>query len=214
MGKFFDPERGLWSWLSTLVDICGLSLLWLFLCLPVDTIGPATAALYFAVVKCVRKRDGGAFHCYLRSFRENLKTGVLLTLVCAAAVLALTAGYLIMRANRNSQQGYIMYVAYYVVLILPAGVLCYLFPLLGRFTLGVRQLLVTAFELAVRHLPSTVILVLLAAEAVAFGLERWWPALFMPAATALLSSLFLERIFKKYSPELAQEDEEQLPSEE
>jgi len=214
MGKFFDPERGLWSWLSTLVDICGLSLLWLSLCLPVVTIGPATAALYFAVVKCVRKRDSGAFHCYLRSFRENLKTGVLLTLICTAAVLALTAGYLIMRANRNSQQGYIMYAAYYVALILPAGVLCYLFPLLGRFALGGRQLLATAFGLAVRHLPSTVILVLLTAEAVAFGLERWWPALFMPAVTALLSSLFLERIFKKYSPELAREDEEESPSEE
>lgn len=214
MGKFFDPERGIWSWLSTLVDICGLSLLWLFLCLPVVTIGPATAALYFAVVKCVRRRGSGAFHCYLRSFRENLKTGVLVTLLCLAAMLALAAGYLIMRANRNSQQGYIMYAAYYVALILPAGVLCYLFPLLGRFAFGVRELLVTAFELAVRHLPSTVILVLLTAETVAFGLELWWPALFMPAVTALLSSLFLERIFKKYSPELAREDEEESPSEE
>lgn len=214
MGKFFDPERGLWSWLSTLVDICGLSLLWVVLCLPVVTIGPATAALYFAVVKCVRKRDGGAFRSYLRSFKENLKVGVLATLICGAAVLALTAGYLVMRANRNSQQGYIMYAAYYVALMLPAGVLCYLFPLLGRFAFGVRQLFVVAFELAVRHLPSTVILVLMTAEAVAFGLERWWPVLFMPAVIALLSSLFLERIFKKYSPELARENEEESPSEE
>lgn len=214
MGKFFDPERGLWSWLSTMVDICGLSLLWLLLCLPVVTIGPATAALYFAVVKYVRKRESGAFRGYLHSFRENLKTGIPATLLCAAVVLLLAAGYLIMRANRNTEQGYIMYAAYYVALILPAGILCYAFPLLGRFAFGVGELLSTAFKLALRHLPSTVILVLLTAESVVFCLERWWPALFMPAVTALLSSLFLERIFKKYSPELAQEDEEEALCEE
>ena len=45
MGEFFNPEKGVWAWLSTLVDICGLSILWTFLCLPAVTIGPATAAL-------------------------------------------------------------------------------------------------------------------------------------------------------------------------
>ena len=51
MGEFFNPEKGIWAWLSTMVDIVGLSVLWIFLCLPVVTIGPATAALYYTVVK-------------------------------------------------------------------------------------------------------------------------------------------------------------------
>ena len=44
MRDLFNPEKGLWRWLGTLVDVCGLSLLWTALCLPVVTIGPATAA--------------------------------------------------------------------------------------------------------------------------------------------------------------------------
>ena len=100
MGKCFDPERGLWSLLSTLVDICGLSLLWALLCLPVVTIGPATAALYYPVVKAVRRKDREAFHAFFHSFRQNLRTGIPATLLWAAA-LALLASWL-MRGGRHS----------------------------------------------------------------------------------------------------------------
>ena len=40
MGEFFNPEKGIWVWLSTLVDIVGLSIFWAVLCLPAVTIGP------------------------------------------------------------------------------------------------------------------------------------------------------------------------------
>ena len=61
MGEFFNPEKGIWVWLSTLVDIVGLSIFWAVLCLPAVTIGPATAALYYTVVECLRGRQSGGF---------------------------------------------------------------------------------------------------------------------------------------------------------
>ena len=96
MGGFFNPERGIWAALSTLVDVCGLSILWLFLCLPVVTIGPATAALYYTVVKCVRGRESGAFKYYLLSLRDNMKVG------CAATLLCLLAGALLAGGDGGS----------------------------------------------------------------------------------------------------------------
>ena len=56
---------------------------------------------------------------------------------------------------------YVLYIAQYFVLMLPAGVLCWLCPLLGRFEYGVRDLFGTALRLTVLHLPSTVVMVLL-----------------------------------------------------
>ena len=85
MGSFFNPEKGIWAWLSTAVDIVGLSIAWLFLCLPLVTAGPATAALYHAVVLYVRPREQGAFKDFFRSFRRNLRVGTAATLVCLAA---------------------------------------------------------------------------------------------------------------------------------
>ena len=207
MGEFFNPEKGIWVWLSTLVDVLGLSIFWACLCLPVVTIGPATAALYYTVVKCVRRREPGAFGYYFRSLRENLKVGCAASLICAALAAVFAWGYAVMRANAVTDLGRVLHGVYYGALFLPAGVLCWLFPLLGRFAFGVRDLFVTALQLALRHLPTTVVVTLLVAEVAAVCIPNWWPALFLPAVTALLVSLFFEKIFAKYAPELARGEE-------
>jgi uncharacterized membrane protein YesL len=81
------------------------------------------------------------------------------------------------------------------------GTLCYLFPLMGRFAMSLGQLWRTAFFLAMRHLPSTVIITMLTVELVIFTAEKWWPIFFSPVLALLLTSLFLERIFPKYLSE-------------
>lgn len=207
MRDFFNPEKGVWAWLSTLVDICGLSILWIFLCLPLVTIGPATAALYFAVVTCVRKRESGAFKAFFHSLRQNLRTGLPATAIALALALLLAGGHRIMEwyGTRLGGWAYAAYVAYHFALLAPAGVLCWLSPLLGRFEYKVGGLFAMALRLALAHLPSTVVVTLLTAETAVWCVEKWWPVLFMPAVTALLASLFLERIFQKYAPELKEE---------
>ena len=211
MGEFFNPEKGIWAWLSTLVDVVGLSVLWIALCLPVVTIGPATAALYYAMVRYVRRRESGAFGGYLRSFRANFAVGLRATLTVIPLFLLLLGGYRIVcwYGTRLGGMAYILYVAYYFALVHPGGVLCWLFPLLGRFEYGVRDLFRTAFQLTAAHLPSTVILVLLTGQSAVFCLNRWWPVVFLPSVGMLLASLFTERIFCKYSPELAAEEREE-----
>ena len=215
MGNFFNPEKGIWVWLSTLVDVCGLSLLWLLLCLPAVTAGPATAALYYTVVKCVRGRESGAFGYFFRSFRDNLKTGLKADLIVLPAAVLLLLLHHIVRWYGTREGGllYVLYVAQYFFLMLPAGMLCWLFPLLGRFDYGVGGLFRTAFQLTLAHLPSTVVIVLLTAQSAAFCIERWWPVLFMPSVAMLLVSLFTERVFQKYAPELASKEGER-PGEE
>ena len=69
--------------------------------------------------------------------------------------------------------------------------------------MGLKDLFRTALLLALRHLPTTIVLVLLTVQMVAIGVQLWWPVLFAPVLTVLLVSLFLERIFAKY---LSEED--------
>lgn len=211
MGEFFNPEKGIWAWLSTLVDVCGLSIAWIFLCLPVVTAGPATAALYYTVVKCVRGRESGAFGYFFRSFRDNFKTGLKTTLIVLPAAALLLALHHIVRWYGTRVGGvlYILYVAQYFALMVPAGMLCWLFPLLGRFDWEVRGLFRTAFQLTAAHLPSTVVIVLLTAQTAAFCVSYWWPVVFAPSVAMLLVSLFTERVFRKYVPELAPQEAEE-----
>ena len=210
MGEFFNPEKGIWVWLSTMVDVFGLSIFWACLCLPVVTIGPATAALYYTVVKCVRGREGGAFGYFFRSFLQNFKVGLLAGLIAIPLALLLFGGHYIVRwyGTRLGGGAYVLYVAYYFALILPAGVLCWLFPLLGRFDYRVGGLFRMAFQLTAAHLPSTVVVVLLTAQTAVFCIEEWWPVVFMPVIAMLLVSRFFEKIFQQHSPEPPPEQEE------
>ena len=48
--RIFNPNNLFFQGCSKIFDLVVLSALWLALCLPVVTIGPATAALYYTVV--------------------------------------------------------------------------------------------------------------------------------------------------------------------
>ena len=199
--KVFNPDNAWWAFLGRGVDLVGLSLAWGFLCLPVLTIGPATSALYYTVVKCFRQKEKSTFTLFWRAFRADLKQGVAATLLCLPVSLLLYLGYSVMKANWSSDFGAVMFVAYDIALIVPLGVMVWLFPLLGRFDAPLKDSLRTAAFLTFRHLPSTLILVLLTVETVVSLIEKWWPVFFAPALWALLSSLFMERIFPKYLTE-------------
>ena len=207
MRRVFDPENGWWSFLGRGVDLVGLSLAWTFLSLPVVTFGPATAALYYTVVKCFRQKEKSTFTIFWRAFRGNLKQGIAATLLCVPVLLVLIFGYSVMKANWGSDFGAVMFVAYDIAMVVPLGILCWLFPLLGRFDAPLKDSLRTAAFLTFRHLPSTVILVLLTVETAVALIEKWWPVFFAPALWALLCSLFMERIFPKY---LTEDEKEQM----
>ena len=199
--RLFDPENLLFRELSHMVDVVGLSLLWLLLCLPVVTIGPATAALYHTAVKGLRRDDPDTFRRFLRSFRENWKQGVLVTLLCIPPVLLLKLGLDVMTANAGTPQGMAMLCVYTAVLLLPLGLLSWLFPLLGRFRFATGQLFATALRLTLAHLPTAMLAAVLNTAAVVLMGLLVWPVLALPMLTALVVSFPLEKVFARYMTE-------------
>ena len=58
--------------LYSFVCIVGGSLLWLVLCIPVITAGPATAALYRAPCPTLRRAEENFLKTFLGTFRQRL----------------------------------------------------------------------------------------------------------------------------------------------
>ena len=85
----FNPENSIWRVTGKLVDLMLLSVFWLACSLPVVTLGPASAALYHTVVQCIRGNRRDSWTLFFRTFRDNLKVGVLTTLVVLAVGAAL-----------------------------------------------------------------------------------------------------------------------------
>ena len=197
----FQVNNRFWSSVSRLTDIVGLSILWIFLCLPVITLAPATAALYFTIVKSFRQGEESTFRTMLRAFRDNLRRGIPVSITAAAALILLGAGYSVMAQNRSGVMGFVMYCIYCAALLLPAGMLCCAFPMLGRFSLDFRQLFQNAFLLTLGHAPVMVLLVLLNLAAVIWTAVCWYPVFFLPVLLTLLSTYLLEPVFAKHLSE-------------
>lgn len=199
LNQVFSPDNLFWKLISKAVDFVGLSLFWILLSLPVVTVGPATCGLYRAVTKSLRKwEDEGAFSIMWRGFRENLKKGILATVCFEVLGLLLGYGYMVMRANWGSNLGAVMFVTYDLALFIPIGMVIFFFPTMANFSQSLKEYFVNSLFLTIRHFPSSIVLVLLYIEMVIFVLEKWAPILFAPSLLMLLTSFFLERIYKKY----------------
>lgn len=208
LGRVFRYQGWLWRTLNTLTDIMALSVLWLLLSLPVLTLGAATAALYDSVVRCIRYKQPRPYARFFRTFKNELVPGALLTLLWGAvAALGLWMLALLRQYSAASPSAGAAGAAYYVALVVPLGAACWVFPTLSRCALGFGALNATALKLAVGHLPSTVILVLMTGELARLSVRWLYPLAFMPAVMMLLWSLFTEPAFKKHGAGIAAEPE-------
>ena len=136
---------------------------------------------------------------FLKTFRAEFKNAFLSSLLWGVLILAgvLTVRYLL-ALGETSRSAFAAGIAYYVVLIVPLGSACWVFPILSRFTFDFGSLNKTAFRFTFAYLPRTLILVLLTIEVLQWSLNYLFPFLFMPALTMLLWSLFIEPVFEKY----------------
>ena len=203
MKGLFSPNNLFFRSLSWMVDIVGISFLWLLLTVPVVTAVPAGAALYHTCALCVRRGEDGAFGRFFRSFRQNLRQGCILSVPVAALGVMLLWGRGVMLAASNQVGGYatVMYGIYDVVLFLPLGICCWMVPLLGRFEFGSRELFRTAMFLTLRHLPATVFTVVVVLGTAVLCLAMVPLLLLLPVGAAVLLSFPMERVFRRYLPD-------------
>ena len=206
-------DNAFFTFLSKACDVLFLSFIWVVACIPIVTIGPANTALYYATVKVIRRDRGYLFREFFKSFKLNFKrafaVGVLLT------VLFVILGIDIRWARQNISDGgafiSILYGIFIAIIFLLISVTIYVFPILSRFDMTVKQLLKAAVFISMRHLPSTIAMLVITAIG-ALGIYIIPIAvLVIPAAVVLLNSFFMERILKKYMPKAEEASDEEHP---
>lgn len=206
MSSIFNVDNPLFTGLNKVVDTFFLSVIFIITCIPVFTIGPALTALYYATAKSLRRDRGYISKEYFKAFKMNFKQGFLsgLIITVAALILAFDWNY---AKSLHTTMGVILFSVFTAMFFILLSISIYIFPILSRFKTNVKQLFKTAFFMSMRHLPSTILMVI---TVVFFGLLVYVFAigiLFVPAVCALLVSFLMERIFKKYIP--AKEGEEE-----
>ena len=211
MRRFFNADNWLWAPLGTLGDLVMLSLLWTVFSVLILTLGPASAALYDAAVRGMRRREETVIARFFSTFRRELKTGVLSTLLCAAIVLATAALFAslaaLLPANETIRRLLLIAACLFVFFFL--CVLCWVWPTLSRFTLGPRELLAVSLRLAFGHILRSAAMALVWGMALYAGLRYVAPMFICPALAALLSSLLIEPVFRLYEAQSTQPQDEE-----
>ena len=200
MAGFFNYDNPIITGINKIVDMILLSLIYVIICIPIITIGPATTALYYTVVKNIRKERGYPFREFFKSFKDNFKQGFIVTIILIVMYLILVVDIQFAK-NLTGTTGTIFSGIFIGLFLIAIAVNVHVFPYLSRFEVTIKQLFKNSFFLAIRHLPSTILMVII----LGVGLLVSWiipiAVFVVPAIVALLQSLLIERVFKKYMPD-------------
>ena len=199
--KLLEPDSSFMYFMTKAGQVIILNFLWLVSCIPVFTIGPATASLYYAMMKNIRRNRGYPVMEYLSSFKRTFVKGSILTLAAGICFFLLYHLQTI-ALMRENDTGIFLSRIYMTLMVVTAAVLIYLFPVLSRFTMKMTSMVKLAFVMAVRYIGYT-ILILVVTAALVFIWFYYLPVpviLFLPGAWCYVCTFMIEKALRKYMP--------------
>lgn len=201
----FHIESPLMRILNKISDLIIVSVMWFVLCIPVVTIGAATTAAYYTIVKVVRRDRGTMLNEFFKSFKQNFKDSFFINLILAGLQILLVYNiyvtYKAFEVNQEVPALFNMLVAYVVLLFMFVAISFFTYAFLSRFTLKGWKLVKFAMFATFRHFPSAILLVLcFAACGLLIGLVPVGIVI-VPAFFMFVYTWLLEKILRKYMTE-------------
>lgn len=165
--KFFSTDSPFYRFMTRLWDMIKLNFLWMVFSIPIVTIGPATVAAYSVTLKMVDEREGYVARQFVKAFKENLKQGIPLGLICLAASYAAYLDFELF--NKLENNPVIFLIAGIVTIFFIVMIFLYAFPLSARYENTLIGTMKNGFRIATKYFVRTIFLVIiLAVEVVVF----------------------------------------------
>lgn len=209
--EIFNFDNKFFRFVSKLVDVFCVSMLWLIACLPVFTIGASSTALYYTVNKVIHHERGYLWREFWGSFRSNFRQATQLWLLFLGFMLLMWADQYIMSVFM--EEGTILwYMGYFFLIMFWIAFVAWLFvyPNIARFQNSNREIVKNAMLMMVAHLPLTLLLIvsLVILLLITWGIPGL--AVIMPAVFISVQNSIMERIFRRYMSEEDRKKEEEL----
>ena len=209
-----NPDNRIMSFLAKLGDMFILNVLYLVCCIPVITIGAATTALYYNTLKMAENRESYVWREFLRTFKENFKQATIIWMIILVIGAVLVGDFLVMGGIGSQALASVTAIVVIVVGVFLILTAVYVFPVLARFDNSVLNIMKYALLMAIRHLPSTVVILaihsvplLLAFASLEAFIRGLLPVLlFTVSILAYFESKLFSRIFSNYYPKTEDND--------
>lgn len=197
MGNLFNMDNAFFRFMGKLFDVVALNIVFIIVCIPLVTIGPAISALYYASVKSIRRDRSYPikefFKAFKRDFRQSFIVGLILVL--AAVIIYVDIRFVVDYIKNDFTA---MRYVYLVIGLVISFISVYIFPLISRFSLKISGLFRLSFYLAIRHLLTTIVsIILLFGGFVLVYISAGLALLFVPVLANLLISIMMEKVLIK-----------------
>lgn len=202
-----NTDSRIMNFLNKLGDMFILNIIYLASCIPIVTIGAATTALYYNTLKMAENRESYVWRDYWKSFRQNFRQATVIWLILLG-VIALLGADMVLLGGMSKALGSVIALIVIVlgIFLILTGV--YIFPVLARFDNTVKNTVKNALIMSIRHLPSTVVIVLLHGLPLLLSLVSVQVfirgvlvvLLFTVSILAYFQSRLFSRVFSNYYP--------------
>lgn len=207
MGKIFDYDGPLMSFVSRFASLMWLGVLTLLCCIPVVTAGASFTAMYYTVFK-MRDRDRGyVAENFFHAFKTNFVKSTAFWLLIIVMYCILYADFVILTKS-TYEFPTLLLAATILIAVLVVLTTSYVFPLQARFENTMKQTLKNAFLMSLFHLPKSILIIFL--HVVPYVILYIYPVSY-PAvlvlglsAPAYFNAVLFLQIFQKYSPQEAE----------
>jgi len=195
----FRVDGPVYEFFRRFVDVLILNFLWLLFSLPVVTIGASTVAVYSVTLKMVEDREGYIAKSFIKAFKENLRQGIVLGLLAIGAFYFVYLNiHMFYAIESNPLPLLIMGIfagVYFIFSFL------YAFPLSARYKNTLRKTLNNSFQISIRYIGRTLLLLLIIAFIIIVGMYNFTTIFFAiligPAFIMFTVSAFALKIFRK-----------------
>lgn len=193
-----EKKNPLFSFLNLLGQLILLSILWTVCCLPIITVGASTVALYYTVVKVLRRNQDSLFAAFFREFRNNFlqSLNINMLFLCYFGILAYFAIPRLSAAQSGADIGFYSLVGLAILGALP---LSFVYPTISRFYHKGGALVRFLLMVIGKHPHIVLGCTLLLAAGILLVLSNPAALLFVPGVVCYVQSLLLEPVFRKYS---------------
>lgn len=208
MGRIFDMNNKFFGFMSKVADLCILNIICVVCCIPVITAGASITAMYYVTLKMVRNEEAYIVRSFFKSFKQNFKQATIINLIMLLIGVVLYVDLNVSKAMQGGA-GQIFQIIFMAFVLIYFILFLYVYPVLARFYNTIKNTIKNALFMAIRHLPYTVVMVLIAVCPLLLLLVKSYQiqstlfVLFLLMGFALIAycnSYFLAKIFDIYMP--------------
>ena len=213
MGRLFDMDNKFFRFMGRLADLCILNVLCILCCIPVVTAGASITAMFYVTMKMVRNEEAYIARSFFKSFKENFRQATVINIIMLVIAGVLYVDFRVAKsmpgtASTVFQSLFLIFAILYVMLF------TYIYPVLAKFYNSIKNTFRNAILMSVRHLPYTVLMIIVSiCPVLVFYIQsaRAQSMLLLLlimvgfALVAYINSFFFVKIFDRY---IIQEPEE------